>query len=390
MFNVDNYTNYKFEAISHRLIDFQVVVQNFEKHQHDIAKEIGRSYLGHPISLYKLGSGKTSILLWSQMHGNEPTATAALFDLINFFTEDAEIDKILRNKILEECTIYMVPVLNPDGLLHYTRRNVQNIDINRDYIAETSCEAKILKNLQQQIKPNFCFNLHDQDPWYGTSNKKEWVAMAFLAPPYNYTKEVNWQREQAMKLIVGISNELQKHIPNKIARFKDDFEPRAFGDQFQKAGAITVLIESGCLANDPEKQELRKLNFLSILKALELISFQKYQEQELIHYLMLPLNEKNHFHLLLKNVRILSGNGNYTLDIGLNYTEHLHPSKTHLEKTWYIEDCGDLHTFAAHETIEIEGLYIKNHLHLSSTANLEVFNTQDELVFHFVNGDRIW
>ena len=44
-------------------------------------KEIGRSVQNKPIFLVRFGSGQTKIMLWSQMHGDEPTATAALFDI---------------------------------------------------------------------------------------------------------------------------------------------------------------------------------------------------------------------------------------------------------------------------------------------------------------------
>jgi hypothetical protein len=42
---------------------------------------IGQSLEGRSIHHVWFGTGKMPILLWSQMHGDEPTATAALFDL---------------------------------------------------------------------------------------------------------------------------------------------------------------------------------------------------------------------------------------------------------------------------------------------------------------------
>ena len=46
---------------------------------------IGKSVLGKPIYKYELGTGKTKVLLWSQMHGNESTTTKALFDFLNLY-----------------------------------------------------------------------------------------------------------------------------------------------------------------------------------------------------------------------------------------------------------------------------------------------------------------
>ena len=48
---------------------------------------IGESVLGKPIYSYQIGTGKTKIFLWSQMHGNESTTTKALFDFINVLEE---------------------------------------------------------------------------------------------------------------------------------------------------------------------------------------------------------------------------------------------------------------------------------------------------------------
>ena len=76
-----------------------------------------------------------------------------------------------------------------------------------------------------------------------------------------------------MQLISAMNAILQKHIPNKVARYSDEFEPRAFGDNIQKWGTSTILIESGGLDKDREKQYLRKLHFVILLYAFQAIKF---------------------------------------------------------------------------------------------------------------------
>jgi len=44
-------------------------------------EKIGESLEGRAIDHVTIGQGRTAVLLWSQMHGDEPTATAALFDI---------------------------------------------------------------------------------------------------------------------------------------------------------------------------------------------------------------------------------------------------------------------------------------------------------------------
>src|SRR5262245_32993323 len=49
-------------------------------------EEIGRSLLGRPLRSITFGSGPVSVLLWSQMHGDEATATMALADILAWMT----------------------------------------------------------------------------------------------------------------------------------------------------------------------------------------------------------------------------------------------------------------------------------------------------------------
>jgi hypothetical protein len=46
-----------------------------------VLEKVGESLEGRSINLLTVGQGPFRVLLWSQMHGDEPTATAALFDL---------------------------------------------------------------------------------------------------------------------------------------------------------------------------------------------------------------------------------------------------------------------------------------------------------------------
>src|SRR3972149_2499106 len=47
-------------------------------------EQLGVSVEGRSINHVWFGRGPMHVLLWSQMHGDEPTATAALFDLFEY------------------------------------------------------------------------------------------------------------------------------------------------------------------------------------------------------------------------------------------------------------------------------------------------------------------
>jgi hypothetical protein len=74
-------------------------------------KQAGSSVQGKEIYHLTIGRGKIPIMLWSQMHGNEPTGTLAFFDLFNFFSADDK-HNILRKQLLDNCTFHFIPMLN--------------------------------------------------------------------------------------------------------------------------------------------------------------------------------------------------------------------------------------------------------------------------------------
>jgi murein tripeptide amidase MpaA len=88
----------------------------------------GKSVLDKSIYQYKIGVGKTKILLWSQMHGNESTTTKAVFDFLNVLNSDSD----LAHSLVSNYTFCFLPMLNPDGAALYTRENAAKVDLNRD------------------------------------------------------------------------------------------------------------------------------------------------------------------------------------------------------------------------------------------------------------------
>ena len=367
-------------SVVDEIIGSDLVAQNWET--------LGFSFEDRPIRMVKVGSGKIKILLWSQMHGDEPTATAAIFDLLNFFTDTSHHQDLI-NHILSSCTLYFIPVINPDGMEKFTRRNAQQIDINRDFLAQQSPEGKILRTIKEKIKPDFAFNLHDQDSLYSIPKSKKTVAISLLAPVFDETLAVNWNREQAIKVIICINETLQELAPQQIGRFNDEFEPRAFGDNFQKTGAATILIESGALVNDPEKQDIRKFNFYALLSALKAISNQAYQEKDLINYFMIPVQKKELFHILLKNCIIKNLNESYKIDIGLNYIEIFDQKTRKLQKHYQVADIGDLSNYSAFETIDASDLILLGEPKFEQIANLELKNTHHKTIIIWKAGIRI-
>jgi hypothetical protein len=319
---------------------------------------IGFSVEQRPIQLITLGHGPTKILAWSQMHGDEPTATMALMDILNFFADNTSFQAEKRD-LLANCTLYLVPMLNPDGAHVFTRRNALGIDMNRDALALVSPESRLLKQLQNTLKPHFAFNLHDQNHRYSLGENCEQAAVTFLATAYNQAREINATRAAAMQVIVGMNRVLQAYLPGKIGRFSDEFEPRAFGDNIQKWGSSLILFESGGVQGDPEKQLIRKANFVGLLSAFYNIATKTYQTESIEEYSTIPENEKNLFDVLVKNVAVKHHNGyEFVADIGLNL-EYKPVGDQELIEVFTVEDIGDLSVFAGLRTFDAKGFTFK-------------------------------
>lgn len=334
------------------------------------------SVYNKPIYLLKIGRGPQKIMLWSQMHGDEPTATMALFDIFSFLLEEKNDEcSQVRNVILAQCSIYFIPVLNPDGTMLWTRRNAQGIDINRDALRTQSTEGQLLKKLQKDIKPAFSFNLHDQLQHWAAGNSPRQAKVSFLATAYNQAREINEVRSRAMKLVVLMNRALCQFIPGHIGRFSDEFEPRAFGDNIQKWGSSLVLLEAGGNGTDLERQEVRKLNVTALLVAFEAITTQHYQTENLEAYFEIPENQKVLLDLIIRNASIQVGQSTLQVDIGIIRQSEL-TIEGNLVETYSIDDLGDLSTFYGIDEFDAKGYTYESELS-PSIGDRAVFNIKD-------------
>jgi len=372
----DSYSNYKFNSIEQKRFSHSDLMNALDEFNNSAIIKIstaGYSVEGREIKLVKVGEGKINIMAWSQMHGDESTATMALLDFLNFMETDDQFSN-LRNELLRKVTFYIIPMLNPDGAEKFRRRNDVDIDINRDALRLQFPESKVLKKIEEETKPQFAFNLHDQSTRYTVGNSYKVAAISFLAPAYNYEKDINEVRTNAMKLISLLTNNLEEFIPGHIAKYSDDFEPRAFGDNFVKWGSSLILIESGGWKNNYEKSFLRKLNFIALITGFNSIASESYNSETIDTYQNIPENEKRLFDLLLRNVTIEKNGQKFIVDIGINHNEIGTESKRAFYFQGEIEDIGDLSTYFGFDEIDCAGLTIDTALTFP-----EKFDSFDEI-----------
>jgi hypothetical protein len=396
------YSTFQQETITDRFFkhsDLVKVLESLKSNSKFDIKEVGKSFQGRSINLIRCSDGPVKVFLWSQMHGNEPTATMALMDMLNFLGSD-EHDYV-KEQILQNCTLYILPMVNPDGAEVFTRRNAQEIDINRDFLAQQSPEGRLLRTLRDEIKPHFGFNLHDQVDFWSAGTTGNPATISLLAPAYDHELSVDTYRQIAMQVIAGMNTTLQAIIPGHVGRFNDEHEPRAFGDNFQAAGTSTILIESGGYANDREKQEIRTFVFAAIISGLLSISERTYIREKVDNYFAIPENKRNHFQILLRNCKLQANSSQldslsstqeaqspqltshtYTVDIGLIAQETVNEDLRSVSYTYMVGDVGDLSDRYGYKELDCESfkIILTRPLKLDEAADLVVLDGTEVLL----------
>ena len=366
------YTDIKEQGLFGRYITNSNIEKCLDKLPKALIETIGHSVEKRPIYKLQFGTGPKKVLMWSQMHGNESTTTKALFDCVNLFQTQNEFSK----KLLESCTIVMVPILNPDGAERYTRANAKEVDLNRDAQALSQPESNVLRGLYNEFKPQYCFNLHGQRTIFGAGSTGVSATMSFLSPAEDENRSLTENRKVAMTIISDINNVLKDLIPNGIGRYDDGFNLNCVGDTFQSFGVPTLLYETGHYPNDYDREEVRKLAFIAILKGIESIidgvDSDKYED-----YFKIPENTKTFYDIIIRNARLNDGEEHF--DVAIQYKESLKNGK--IDFIPVVESISDLNTYYGHKEIDAKGDFVKN------AENLEL-KVGYENVFVLINNEK--
>ena len=319
--------------------------------------EVGKSYALREIYQIEWGKGKTKVFMWSQMHGDEPTATPAVLDLLVYLQSNR--DKIWVKALENNLTIRVVPMLNPDGAELYQRRNLQFIDINRDANDLQTPEGRLLKKLRDEWQPDIGFNLHNQQSLTTAGNTNKQAAISFLAVLGNAEGVSNAGFERGKRLCAVMISALNVFIEGHIARYDDEYNPRAFGDRFSEWGTPVVLIETGELYGKSE-WFLVKMNFTAFLTALKSLSDKSERNADAKIYDNLPRNDSgNIYNFIFRRANIVDFSQNtepFIADVSLNSDR----KRANEVAPTYIRDIGDLSIYTGLEEFDASGFYLIN------------------------------
>lgn len=344
--------------------------------------EIGKSVVQKSIYQVKIGTGKTKILIWSQMHGNEPTTTKGLFDFFNFLASDNET----ANYIKETYTLECIPMLNPDGAFAYTRENANMVDLNRDALSATQPEMQLLRAIFEALQPDFCYNMHDQRTIFGTEGANLPATISFLAPAFNTARDYNEVRLKAIHVINRMCEALEAYIPGQVGRFDDSYNGNCAGDYFTTQEAPTILFEAGHFQNDYEREESRKYVFIALLNSFLPTNEKTFLDNDLDEYLRIPQNSKCFFDFIYKNVKIIDNQVEKIINFAAQYQEILRADEICFEAI--ISKISDLDNFSGHVEYDCKAmLFTSEGRNFPEIGAKATFNLENLTFFN--NGQKI-
>ena len=359
--------------------DLKIYLEELKKSEIKVV-EVGRSFGSREIYQIEWGKGATRVFMWSQMHGDEPTATSALIDMFAFLQKNR--DKAWVKKLEETITIRAVPMLNPDGSELYQRKNLQSIDINRDAQNLRTPEANLLKKLRDEWMPHIGFNLHNQQSLTTVSGSTNQAAISFLVvegSPLLSNKEGN---ERNKRLTVAMVIALQNFSRGNIGRYVDSYNPDAFGDKFSDWGTNTILIETGALFGKDE-MFLVKMNFIAFLTALNTLADGSEKVLSPINYDFLPNNASgNLFNFIFRRANIVNRNDKIVIptvaDIAVN-TQRRRASQFALS---IVQSVGNFVFSRGLEEFDVSGFYLVPRLDAVRAGNLSefIFYRKDRMI----------
>jgi hypothetical protein len=100
-------------------------------------------------------SGRPTVLLIGQQHGDEPAGTEALLVVARELTQG------LLRPTLDKVNVIIVPRANPDGATAFQRVTASGVDMNRDHLLLNTPEAQALARLTRDFHPTVVVDAHE-------------------------------------------------------------------------------------------------------------------------------------------------------------------------------------------------------------------------------------
>lgn len=190
------------------------------------------SAAGFPIYGRRFGNNKKRILFLGGVHGNETEGVAATAGFFDEFCTSGKVEKL-------GSTLFFIPALNPDGVLHFSRHNGNGVDLNRnmptrDWVknspgekyysgpaAASEPETKLLLAVLEEFQPEFILSLHSWKPMFNVNGPAHEYARKMAAElPYEITEDIGYPTPGSLGTYAGwerqiptITFEIERGLP---------------------------------------------------------------------------------------------------------------------------------------------------------------------------------
>lgn len=198
----------------------------------------GKSVQGRTLWLTRLAdpasrpADTVRVLVLCRQHGDEPASTEALLRLIHGIAQgqDAPLRANLRH-----VTLYVVPMVNPDGAQAGTRVNGAGADLNRDWGLWTQPETRAMAHLIAALRPDAIIDAHNWDGGDALNTDCLEISRAMLTPLGAASHAL--QQQSAHDLAAG-------GYPVKSFGYGPERDPRLAHRWCARQGFLSMLVET--------------------------------------------------------------------------------------------------------------------------------------------------
>ena len=169
----------------------------------DEARQIGTSAQGRPIMAVRFGDGPRTVLVVGQTHGDE----------------EGGLRVLLRARSLplpEGITLWVVPTMNPDGLIVDTRFLANGADPNRR--APSQPEQQAVHDFALAIRPSLTVWYHQNYGWVGGSGASIDAGEAVPGADRAGDVEAQWRLRRGVHVVPDRRRARQQLDPGRAAR----------------------------------------------------------------------------------------------------------------------------------------------------------------------------
>ena len=193
---------------------------------------VGTSAAGNAIWGKRFHGKGQRVLFIGGVHGNETEGIAATKGYFDEFVATGNLPATERD-------IMFIPVLNPDGLLHFSRHNGNGVDLNRNMptadwkandrgekyysgpAAASEPESQLLLQILEDFKPEFIVSLHSWKPMFNVNGPAhDYARRMHAALPYEITEDIGYPTPGSLGTYSGwerkiptITFEIERGLP---------------------------------------------------------------------------------------------------------------------------------------------------------------------------------